>query len=361
MAADRKRPTVKGEIDAAESAAPTVVQSSVKKEPWELEFSDDEPAEPAAGVRERPSMLVESPEGRSWRVAANIVNSLKPVPRLLWPAIHAVYGKPGVIQQPDAMVFSAVAQVVIRAAQDKTLASAGKEGETTSLSQAVSAIGRDVAAAVCLVHAVCRRIYSVVPERVARPIVDDALLRTQLGFYTGIASPQAGAGRGMIAGFAGRCGLAVQIAAGDLDQAQRALTGLASGKDISQVCISVYGCDPLEVAALTLISAGCCREIAYGISSYTAKGKDVEEGSEQYRWLALFAVIEGLRMGHADRVESRYWQMLGYDGAGREALNKQIIASQRRGHGWQWITQPLLGGESEPAKEPRSRSGEGTS
>ena len=34
------------------------------------------------------------------------------------------------------------------------------------------------------------------PERVARPIIDDALLRTHLGFYIGSLSPEAGAGRG---------------------------------------------------------------------------------------------------------------------------------------------------------------------
>ena len=360
MAADRKSPPTKKADSSADSAktvaSPPAPSGSKKKEPWELEFSEDEALEPPVGVRERPSAVVDSPEGRSWRVAASIVNRLKPVPRLLWPVIHSVYGKAGVIQQPDAMTFSNVVQVILRAAEDKTLAPLAKEGERLNLAQSVALIGPDVAAAVCLVHAVCRRIYSVVPERVARPIVDDALLRTQLGFYAGSTSPQAGSGRGMIAGFAGRCGLAVQIAAGDMEQAQRALVGLASGKDMTQVCMSVYGCDPLEVAALTLISGGCCREIAFGISSYTSRGKDVEPGSEQYRWLSLFSVIEGLRMGHADRVEESYWRMLGYDAATRENLNKQIVASQRRGHGWQWMTQTLLNADG----DSKNRSGEGS-
>lgn len=358
MATDRKSPS----SSRNETVPPNESSGSrpaAKREAWELEFEAEEAPEPVVAPRERVSQGSSSPEGRSWRDASSIVERLKPVPRLLWPVIHSVYGKPGTPTHADAMMFSNVAQIVHRTAEDKTLAPNAREGERLNLTQAVALVGADVAAAVCFVHAVCRKIYSVVPERVARPIVDDALLRTQLGFYVGSSSRSAGAGRGMIAGFAGRCGLAVQIASGDLDQAQRALVGLASGKDMTQVCMSVYGCDPLEVAALTLISGGCCREIAFGISSYSTRGRDVQEGTDQHLWLSLFSVIEGLRMGQGERVGEQYWRTLEYDAAKKDALNKLIVASQRRGHGWQWMTQPLLQADGEPKGRGDGGKGDG--
>jgi hypothetical protein len=111
----------------------------------------------------------------------------------------------------------------------------------------------------------------------------------------------------------------------------------------------------LEVAALSLISGGCCREIAFGISSYSAKKKEVYPGSEQYRWLSLFSVIESMRMGQQDAISRDYWSALGYDPTKKDELVQHIIASQRRGHGWQWMTQQqLLSGKeaAEPARDP---------
>lgn len=290
------------------------------------------------------------PEGKAWRVATGIVNRFRPVPWLLWVMIRGVYGRSAEVGTPDAMSFSAIEKLLIQAATDRTLGKPqDKENpRTINLQAALSTLGMDVAGALCFIHAVCRRVSTSITDKVSRPILDDALLRTHIGYHVGSLSPNCGAGRGMLAGFSGRSGLAILIGSGTLEQGQKALTGLASGVEISKVCSDVYGCDPLKVAALSLIAGGCSRDIAYGIASFSSKTKDVLPGTEQFRWLALFTVIEHLRMGRNDQITDEYWHELGYDPARRAELAEAIQQSQRRGHGWKWITQPLTAPEEAP-------------
>jgi len=321
----------------------------------EFGLTADEDVQGAAQKSVETALESEDPGSRSWRIAASMVNRYRPVPHLVWPIVHAVYGRSGEIGEADPMMFSTVSQLIVRSSADRALNPVPVETKSVSLTEAVRAVGVDVAAAICLIHAVCRRISNTVNDRVSRPILDDALLRAYIGLYVGQLSPHCGAGRGLLAGFAGRCGLAVQIAAGGTDQAGRALTGMASGQDMSEICNTVYGCDPLEVAALSLISGGCCREIAFGISSYSLKGKEHIPGSEQEKWLALFSVIEGARMGQHTQLPPSLWGILGYDETQKENLNNFLVKAQRRGHGWLWITQPqLLNAEegSVPARTP---------
>ena len=332
----------------SESGQPSSIEGASKDAASKQAASEQAAAE---------EIIASSPEARGWRIAANMVNRFRPVPHLMWPIIYAVYGRAGEIGRPDPNFFSSVSALIMRAASDRTLVQDATLDPHRNLAEAISRLGPDVAAASCLVHSICRRISTAVAERVSRPILDDALLRTHIGYYVGLLSPSMGAGRGMIAGFAGRCGLAVQIAAGDSEQAQRALTGMATGQDMGLVCNNVYGCDPLEVAAMSLIAGGCCREIAFGISSYIAPGRETTPGSEQYRWLALFSVIESMRMAQADAISEEYWQALGYDAKKRTQLQEHITTSQHRGHGWNWITQPQLVSGDEAATEPKKFRG----
>lgn len=344
--------TVKGAPSGSSTTNPTVPPSGVFARPGTGDDSfgddrqvpavDEQLAADGASVEERFDLT--GPEGRAWRVATSMVNRFKPVPWLLWTIIRGVYGRSGEIGSPDPMSFSPVEKLLLNAVRDRTL---GKKElpERISLSDAVKLLGTDVAGSLCYIHAVSRRVGSVLNEKVARPIIDDALLRTFIGYQAGLHSKVAGAGRGMIAGFSGRSGLAIQIASGTLEQAQKALAGLASGVEISKVCTDIYGCDPLKVAALSLIAGGCSRDVAYGIAAYSSKRNDVVPGTEQFMWLSLFSLIEALRMSRSEQVSEVTWKELGYDPAARAALVDVITQAQRRGHGWRWITQP----QSEPA------------
>lgn len=331
-------------------------------------------------------VAAELPDGKneSWRVASRIVNRFKPVPRLVWVIIRAVYGRTGSNHKIDPMVFTDVEPLIMRAAKDKTLstsqppppqsaapgaprqksvimsranmasieaanAAAGEpeEVEIKNLEHAVSILGPDVAASVCFIHAVCRRVANSVAEKVWRPILDDALLRAHMGYLTGKNSRIFGPGRGMMAGFCGRSGLAILIGSGSVEQAQSALGGLAAGVEIGEICTKVYGCNPLQVAAMAAVSAGFARDIAVGVGSYSAEDSAVVSGSEQDRWLAAFSIVENLRMNRKDEIDPNSWLVLAYSEAQKADLMRKIQNVQRKGHGWGWLTKPQLTAESE--------------
>ena len=253
-----------------------------------------------------------------------------------------MFGKPGKTGTVEPIAFDLVRPLILNAAKDKTLI---KDGVTIAtpvvkIEEATKGLDLDVCAALCVVHGVCRRISVSLAERVWRPILEDALMRAQIGYHVGHHCPRFGRGRGMLAGFSGRCGLAVLIASGDLSKAQRALEGLASGMDIRKVGITVYGCDPLQVAAMTLSAAGCNIEAAFGVASFSSDGKDVAPKSEEFLWLSAFAISEHLRMGSTEQIEERYWQALGFELADRAALKEKIKILQRKGPSWGWIIAP---------------------
>lgn len=278
----------------------------------------------------------------SWDVAAAVVKKYRPVPWILWRLIHGLFGKPGKTGKVDPIAFDLVRPLILNASKDKTLMKSEslKAGSFTRLDEAADAIELDVCAALCVVHGVCRRISVSLAERVRRPILDDALMRAQIGYHVGRHSDRFGRGRGILAGFSGRSGLAVLIASGDMTQAQRALEGLASGMDIRRVGITVYGCDPLQVAAMTLSAAGCSIEAAFGVASFSGEGKAVNAKSEEFLWLSAFAISEHLRMGTTEQIEERYWEALGYQLADRAAIKEKAKILQRKGPSWGWIIAP---------------------
>lgn len=298
--------------------------------------------------------LESSAQDQGWQNAAAIVEKVKPVPWLLWVQIRAVYGNTSQAAAPSAQAFSNVTNLILKAAEDPNLKRGKSEKkEALSLTQAVEEIGVDVAASVCLLHAICRRVATGVSERVWRPIVDDALLRASIGYVVGECAPEFGPGRGMLAGFAGRCGLAVQIASGSLDDAQQALSGLAAGVEIGEVCRDVYGCDPLQVTALSLIAGGCSRDIAMGIAAYNSSDKKVLPGTEQYLWLKLFTVIEEIRMGFQGNVTEEDWAVLEIPAGVQVEIAQRTRKIQRRGHGLRWITESMSSADDGDAP-PRS-------
>jgi len=276
----------------------------------------------------------------SWEVAGNIVRNFRPVPWILWKVVRSVFGKSSQIGKPDSIVFDIVHPLVVQAARDKSLGGA-EDAMSLSLEKAVQLTGTDTAAALCLMHGVCRRISSTLSERIWRPILDDALLRAQIGMFVGGNLERFGRGRGMLAGFSGRSGLAIQIASGDMNKAQRTLEGLAAGMAMRDVGMTIYGCDPLQVSAMTLAAAGVSSDAAIGTASYSTEGKNIPPSSTQFLWLSAFAIAERLRMGDVDRVENRYWDAFDLNQARRGELKQKVQQLQRKGHHWGWVINPL--------------------
>lgn len=277
----------------------------------------------------------------SWNVSASIVKKVKPVPWLFWIMIRSVYGKSGEVKDVDPMTFSLVENLLKRALKDPDLCASDQLIENANLTKTVDILGSDLAASLCFVHSVSRRVSVGLNERVFRAIMDDALLRARLGVMLGQEVPLYGIGRCLLAGFAGRSGLAVQLASGSEDQARIALSGLATGKDIGKVCMDVYGCYPLQVAALSLVSGGCSRDIALGISAFSLPSEEIIPGSEQYKWLSIFSVLEHLRLNSMDQIPEDYWKSMGMNENQRKNLEQKTQQIFRKGHGFSWILKPL--------------------
>lgn len=277
----------------------------------------------------------------SWTVAAEVVKKIIPVPRLFWIIIHSVYGKSGEVRTVDPMTFSILENVILKAVEDKELVTGKQFSGKLNLSKAVEALGSDVAASICFIYSLSRRVSNQLNERVYRAIMDDALLRARLGVMLGREASHVGVGKALLAGFAGRAGLAVQLASGTDEQAKIALSGLATGKDISKVCYDVYGCDSLQVAALSLVAGGFSKDIALGISAFSLPTEELSKGSEQYNWLALFSVLENLRLNKLDSIPEEYWSALKIDEVTRDYIAKSSQKIYRTGHKFNWILSSL--------------------
>jgi len=271
----------------------------------------------------------------SWLLASRTVRDYKPVSGYLWRIVHAVLGRQDRLGKADPMIFDALKPLIFEAAADPRLGD--PKTKVTSLDTAVGVVGIDSAAAVCVVYGVCRRISATLSERLWRPIIDDALIRASIGYLIGAKATEFGKGRGVLAGFAGRAGLAIQIAASDIQKAQRALEGLASGQPMKDVGTTVYGCDPLQVSAIMLASAGVTVEAAYGVAAYSNQGKDILPKSAANLWLSVFTIAENLRVASVDKIEPKYWRALGIEESAQREIISEVDALLRKGHNWQWM------------------------
>ncbi len=271
----------------------------------------------------------------SWTIASRTVRDYKPVSGYLWRIVHAVLGRTDKIGAPDPMIFDALKPLIVQACSDRRLGRL--DLKTNSLDEAVKVVGADSAAAICVIYGVCRRISATLSERLWRPIIDDALIRASIGLLVGEKCASFGKGRGLLAGFSGRAGLAVQIAAGDLKKAQRALEGLAAGYQMKEVGTNIYGCDPLQVSAIILASAGVTVDAAYGIAAYSNEGKNLSVKSPSYLWLSVFTVAEHLRMSESEKIDPKFWRILGLDDESQSEIKGQVETLLRRGHNWEWL------------------------
>lgn len=284
----------------------------------------------------------ESAEAKSWQQARSLVENFKPVPLFIWRLSNYVLGKPGMINRAGEGLVFGLRRLLFAAASDSVL---GAGRKVNTVHDALDVLSPDVVAATAVIHAISRRMATRQFERIWRPILDDAILRAQIGFFVGSQDASFGAGRGMLAGFAGRCGLAVLIASGELDQARKALEMLATGAEIKNVGMALYGCDPLQISAMMLSASGCGRDAAYGTVSYsssysigpTLTGDDGNKS--QAAWHSAFLITEYVRTARTDKIPAEIWERLNFtDTVSRNELADKTKSALRRGHGWNWLS-----------------------
>lgn len=280
----------------------------------------------------------ETEKSRSWQLSRELVLKFQPVPWFIWRLSNFVFntkGKPNTLK--EGLVLG-LKRLVLLTANDSVL---GKGGNITDTRKALKAVSSDVIAAVSVIHTISRKLSTYPFDKAWRPILDDAVLRAHVGFFVGHVNPDFGAGRGMLAGFAGRCGLAILIATGTTEQADKALASLASGKSLKLAGLEVYKMDPLQVSAMTLSAAGCGKDAALGTVAYASREDDPDFTSlseEQKKWLSAFTVTEAVRTNRIEDVASDHWQRLGFESDEEKSELKTLVKMLiRKGHGWGWM------------------------
>ena len=274
----------------------------------------------------------------SWKTARGVVEGFRPVPWFIWRLSNFVFGRPGTVPViSEGMVFG-MRRLLFAAASDDVL---GGGEKVSSVRKALEILSADVVGAVSVIHAICRRLHSCQFERIWHPILEDALIRAQIGLFLGQVEPSFGAGRGMLAGFSGRSGLAVLIATGTIDQAREALELLAQGVELRDVGSRLYRCNPLQVSAMLLSASGCGRDSAFGTVAYASTNPaEVIKTREQEHWLAAYTVAEQVRASRLSDVSDRNWDLLGFHSdQEKEDLEALVRMLVRRGSNWGWIAQ----------------------
>jgi hypothetical protein len=272
----------------------------------------------------------------SLRIAKDVVTQFQPVPQFIWRISSYTLGRAGRINKlSDGNLFG-LKKIVLAIAKDRIL---GKGSTVLSTRAVIDTVSSDVIAAVAVIHALGRRLQTKEFHAVWGPILDDALLRAEIGYFVGTMCEGFGPGRGMLAGFAGRIGLAVLIATGSADQAQAAITLLAGGGRIEEVALELYGCEPLHISSMILSAAGCGKESVLGVAAFTmASRQQVNLEPEQQRWLSALTVTERVRGGEHDSVDESAWNRMGYQSPEERAELVEIVGTlRRRGHGWNWM------------------------
>ena len=277
------------------------------------------------------------PDGNdSWHEAREVIKRFRPVPWFIWRLCHFVLGRTGQTPAvPEGLVLG-LRRLLFAAASDPILGTGEKVNEVR---KALQVLPPDVVAGAAVVYSVCRRLASNPGFKSNQPIIDDALLRARIGFALGKNMEGFGAGRGMLAGFAGRCGLAILLSSGEAEKLTRALELLATGQEISQVGLELFNCDPLQVSAMLLSVAGCSRDAAFGTVSYALTNRSgLVDNEEQRRWLAVFAVVEAIRLGKSKKADDILWKTVGLaNNKDREVILDEMRSLSRRGHSWQWM------------------------
>lgn len=273
----------------------------------------------------------------SWEFARSVVQEFQPVPFFIWRMSNFVLGNSEEAHRLNEGLLFGMRRLVFAVASDPVM---GDGQKVKNVRKALELVSSDVIASASVIYAMNRRLQTCDFERIWRPILEDAILRARIGFEVGSKQQNFGAGRGMLAGFAGRIGLAILIAKGKLEQAQQALERLATGIPIKEVGMDIYGCDPLQVSAFALSAAGCGRDAALGTAGYSAGemfGSEKAQGS-QLSWFAAFTICEKVRIGRAEDIQDRFWQALGFlDDDARNTLVGNVKNMIRRGHGWNWL------------------------
>jgi hypothetical protein len=273
----------------------------------------------------------------SYSRAREIVKTERPVPQIIWRICSYTVGRANNVNKLSEGMLFGLKRLAMAIGKDPTLR--GGRSNLSSVREVVDVVPSDLIAACAVMHAVCRRLQTKDLQSVWGPVLEDALLRAQIGFFAGAMSDTFGSGRAMFAGFAGRVGLAVLIAHGSAEQAASAMKGLAAGRHVDEITLEIYGAASLHVAGMVLLAAGCGRDALIGIGAFgMSKAHQKLMHPDARQWLAAFSIIENLRAETSETISQELWASLGLQAESSQKELKETVATlMSTGHRWEWL------------------------
>ena len=275
-----------------------------------------------------------------WDRARLTVEGFRPIPWYIWRLSNFTLGKEGEIRTFGYGMVFALDKLIHLVGSDPEMC--GSREKIDNPQEVIQSAKPDVFAAAAIIHSVCQRFKDRQFKRIWRPILEEAILRTRIGFSLGLRDKAFSSGRAMLAGFAGRAGLAIQIATGTLEQATEALERVATGDSIQRIGIDIYSCEPLQISAMLLIACGCGRDAAYGVMSVASPDLAPENSltDTQKRWRSALLITEAIRTGDYALVNKGNWAHLGFQNEEDIfAFRSEIRQISRRGHTWGWLSE----------------------
>ena len=278
---------------------------------------------------------VSEKETASWQLASEIVTNFKSVPWFIWRLTNFVFATGVKRDLPEGFVLG-LRRLLFATASDELFGSGEK---VNSLKESLKILSPEMVASVSAAHALCRKLSSMGLERFWRPALDEALLRSRIGYLTGLNQADFGGGRGMLTGFVSQVGLAILIASADEERAQAVFEDVSVGLDVGEVCRQLYGCHPLHVGGMLLSALGCGGNACFGlVAALSSTPLEIVSNFEQRQWLASLTIIEAIRKGVVDDVKQEHWEALSLDS--RECRDHIIKVSRpyiRIDHGLHWL------------------------
>lgn len=277
-----------------------------------------------------------SPNTGGWARAKEIVKNFTPVPWFIWRIGAVCFGSSGPVADLPEGLFVGLKKLVLRASADPLLAAG--QGSKTNLRDALRAMDGSTVAAVCILHALSRRLHASEASGMIAPLLDEAFARAQLGFLLGDACPGLAPGRGMLAGYFLKIGLPVLMALGSPEEQRRSLSLLAEGKDAEEVGLAVYGCGPLQFSALLASLIGASADAARGLISLANNSESLPEGRQAREWYCAYRLIQHLGQESINDQPEMLWDELGIlDPSGRSIILDSIDKQLQKPCSWEWL------------------------
>jgi hypothetical protein len=258
--------------------------------------------------------LLSKLQEQSLLTARELTEEFKPVPWYIWKlAMYCIGVNSSKINELKEGSVLGLNKIILEIANDQII---GNEIPINSPREALKVTPSDVIASMCILFSISKKLskyshnYSYL-----KPLLDDAYLRAQIGYFCGKLNPEFGPGRGILGGFAGRIGLIVLIAMGKPGQGKKALELLAKGDTILDVGLEVYECAPLHVSAFLLSASGVGMDAALGIIQF--EDSKIKDKSNEFlvnakavylnRWKSILEIIEYARFGKITEVPEATW------------------------------------------------------